>query len=166
MDFKEYLIKRKKGAKEIVFTVLLYLAALVIAFVFLAIIPPIGGLNLLVIVGGFYGAHKLSAKFNREYEYVVTKDNVDIDVIFNKTSRKRVVSFSVRDVEYISTAESITKADIKRYNKVINASSNKKDAEVYVACLEKNGGTLIMFEPTYAMLEILRKYEPRKVTVK
>jgi len=167
MDFKEYLIKKKKGKKETFFTVLIYLAAFVISVIALLLLfnPMFGGIWLLMIVGIFFGAHKLSTKFNREYEYVLTKDVVDIDVIYNATSRKRLISFSVHEVEKIIPAKDRDSSDDKSYKKVIDATTNTKDADVYSVILEKDGKVLVNFEPPYAMLEIMKKYEPRKVVI-
>ncbi len=165
MDFKEYLIKRKKSKMEMFYTVLLYLAALVLAFLCLMFIPPIGGVWLLIIVGIFYFAYKLSKKFNREYEYIITKDIVDIDVIYNASARKRLISFSVHEAEEIAPVKDGKTPDKRNYTKVINATTNRKDAEVYSVIVEKEGKVLVYFEPPYSMLEIMKKLEPRKVII-
>ena len=91
MEFKEYLIKRNKNGKEKFLTLLLYLAATVLAVICFTLLMGFGGIGLLLAVGVYFGAHKISARFNREYEYTITGDGVDIDVIYNKTSRKRLI---------------------------------------------------------------------------
>ena len=90
MEFKEYLVKRKKGGKEILLTVLLYAAALILAFLCMNFIPSIGGIEALLAVGCLYGAYKLSSGFNREYEYVITDECVQQETsyfLFNKGCR-------------------------------------------------------------------------------
>ena len=167
MDFKEYIIKRNKSKIEVFYTVLLYLLASVISvFVLLLLFNPmLGGIWLLLIVGVFFGAHKLSTKFNREYEYIITKDIVDIDVIYNAASRKRLISFSVHEVEEIAPAKDKDTADDRGYSKVINATTNTKGAKIYSVVLEKEGKVLIKFEPPFSMLEIMKKLETRKVVI-
>ena len=167
MDFKEYLIKRNKNTKEKILTVLLYLAALVLACVFMLIVPPFGGINLLLAVGAFYGAYKLSARFNREYEYIITDDCVDIDAIYNKNSRKRLISFFVKDVQVIASVNDVNQKHLLNgsFSSVIDVTTNRKDANVYFAVAEKNGRVLVKFEPPFVALEILKRHAPSKVFI-
>lgn len=167
MDFKEYLIKRDKTLKEKFLSLLLYFAATVLAYVCLFVIPPIAGIGALLAAGCYYGAFKLSSKFKREYEYVITGDGVDIDVIFNASARKRLISFSIKDVEILASVnDSNYNAKLKdEYKKTIDATTNRADADVYFAVLEQGGRTLVKFEPPYAALEILKKYAPSKVAI-
>ncbi len=165
MDYKEYLVKRKKGAKEILLSVLIYLVALTVSLVSLLFLD-LGGLELLLSVAFLYGGYKLSASFNREFEYTVTEDCVDIDTIFNAANRKRLISFNMKDVEIISSVKS---DNYKTYSsgeyKEIDASTHRKDAKVYFAAVEKNGKYLVKFELPVAALEHLRKYAPSKVVI-
>lgn len=167
MEFKEYLVKRKKGAKEMCLTMLLYLAALVLAFLCMNFIPSIGGIEALLAVGCLYGAYRISAKFNREFEYVITEDCVDIDVIYNASNRKRLISFSVKDVEVLASVKDANyNSKLKgEFKKTIDATTARADANVYFAVLEQDGRTLVKFEPPHAALEALRKYAPSKVVI-
>ena len=165
MEYKEYLIKRNKNSIEKVLTLLLYLAATVLAFPCFTLLMGFGGIGLLLAVGMYYGAHKISARFNREYEYTITGDGVDIDVIYNKTSRKRLISFSVREAIVLA---SVKDENHKHYlngtfDKEISATTNRKDANVYFAVVEADGKILVKFEPPHTALEILKKHAPSKV---
>ncbi len=166
MDYKEYLVKRKKGAAEIALAVLIYLVAFAIAVTCVTFLN-IGGIQLLIAVAIFYGGYKLSVSFNREYEYTVTENFVDVDVIYNATNRKRLISFSMKDVLVIAPVKS------DEYNKYasgdykkIDASTRHKDADVYFAAVEKNGKFLVKIELPKDALEHLRKYAPSKVIIK
>lgn len=167
MEFKEYLVKRSKTAMETLLTVLLYAAATLLAYICIFIIPPIAGIGALLALGCYYGAFKLSSKFKREYEYVITDDGVDIDVIYNASSRKRLISFSIKDVEILASVKDANyNARLKgEYKKTIDATTNRADANVYFAVLEQNGRTLVKFEPPFVALEILKKYAPSKVII-
>ena len=167
MDFKEYLIKSNKSTKEKIYTVLLYIAAFVLSFLILAAVPPFGGVNLLLSVGAFYGAYKLAAKFNREFEYTITDDCVDIDVIYNKNARKRLISFTVKEAQILANVNDVNQKHLLTgvFDKEIDATTNSKNAAVYFAIVEKNGRTLVKFEPPYAALEILKRHAPSKVII-
>lgn len=167
MDYKEYLVKRKKGAAEIALAVLIYLVAFAIAVACVSFLN-IGGIQLLLAVAIFFGGYKLSVSFNREYEYTVTENFVDVDVIYNATNRKRLISFSMKDVLVIAPVKSdeYNKIDALGDYKKIDASTRRKDADVYFAAVEKNGKFLVKIELPKDALEHLRKYAPSKVIIK
>lgn len=171
MNFNEYMIKRKKGAKEILLSILLYIAATLVSFFIFAFafgrVNSLGGILLLAVVGAYYGAFWLSSRMNREFEYIITGDSVDVDVIMNAKTRKRLVSFSVDEIVVLaSEKDNMHNAPLKEsFDKTFDATSGSKEANVYFAVLDKNEKTLLRFEPTYRMLENLRKYSPSKVHI-
>lgn len=166
MEYKEYLVKRKKGVKEIFLSILIYIAALMLSFACVMFVPSIAGIGLLLSVGCFYGGYWLTSKFNREFEYTITGDSVDVDVIFNASHRKRLIAFSMKDVEIIAPVDSDEyKAFSKGEYKEIDASTNRKDAVVYFAAVEKNGKVLVKFELPVTALQALSKYAPSKVVI-
>ena len=166
MGYKEYLVRRKKGAKEILLGILIYIAALVVSFGCIMLIPSLAGIGLLLCVGCFYGAYWLSSKFNREFEYTVTEDTVDVDVIYNASRRKRLISFSMKNAEIIAPVDSAEYVSYSnRDYKEIDASTNTKGAKVYFAAVEKNGKFLVKLELPVTALQDLRKYAPSKVVI-
>lgn len=165
MDYKEYLVKRKKGAKEILLSAIIYLVALALSFASLIFLNAMG-MELLISVAFLYGGYKLASSFNREFEYTVTEDCVDVDVIYNASNRKKLISFTMKDVEIIAPVES------EKYHaysggdyKEIDASTHRKDTSVYFAAVEKNGKYLVKFELPVTALQHLRKYAPSKVVI-
>lgn len=165
MDYKEYLVKRKKGVKEILLAIIIYLVALALSIASLMFLN-MAGLELLISVAFFYGGYKLASSFNREFEYTVTEDCVDIDTIFNASNRKKLISFKMKDVEIIAPVDSEKYGNYSESDyKVIDASTHSKDASVYFAAVEKNGKYLVKFDLPVAALEHLRKYAPSKVVI-
>lgn len=171
MDFKEYLLKRNKTGKEKLYTVLIYLVATVLAlfsFVMLFSLGSIfGGINLLVPVGIYYGAHKISERFKKEFEYIITDDLVDIDVVFNASRRKRLISFSIKEAEVLASVTNKEKNAVLNgdFDEVIDATTNSKGANVFFVVVDQDKRKLVKFEPPYAALEILRKHAPSKVFI-
>lgn len=167
MDFNEYMIKRNKGAKEILLTALLYIAAAILALASLIFLSSFGGIGLLLACGFFYGAYKLSSRMNKEFEYICTEDNIDIDVIMNTSSRKRLISFSIKEVELIASVRdgNYNSRLNEHFSKVIDATTARRDANVYFAIVDKKERTLVKFEPPYSILSNLRKYAPSKVHI-
>lgn len=164
MDYKEYLVKRKKGAKEILLAAVIYIVAIILSLV--TMMFSLGGLNLLISLGFLYGGYKLASSFNREFEYTITEDSVDVDTIFNASSRKKLISFKMKEVEIIAPIDSDKyKEYAKGDYKVIDASTHKKGSSVYFAAVEKNGKHLVKFDLPVAALTHLRKYAPSKVVI-
>lgn len=168
MDFKEYLVARKKTPMEVFLSVLLYLAAFILAIVCITLLSAFGGIGALLAVGCFYGAHILSTRFNKEFEYIETEDTVDIDIIYNRSRRKRLASFSVKNIEVLASVDDTQyNSRLKgQFDNVIDATTGRKDVDVYFVIFEKKGKTLVKFEPPYAFVERLSKYSPLKVHVK
>lgn len=171
MDFKEYLIKKEKTPREIFLTVLIYLAATVLAVIgvmCMLFVGGLGGIMMLLIVGVYYGAYILSSRFNKEFEYVQTDEYFDVDVIFNKSRRKRIASFSAKSMEIMANEKDslhnhILKGD---FDKVIDATTGKKDEEIYFVVFNKNGRNLLKIQPPEALVKEMHRYAPSKVHLK
>ncbi len=170
MNFHEYIIKRKKGPKEILLSILIYLGASVLAVVPLILLLPTGlaSVAALLSFGCFFIAHKISSGMNKEYEYIFTQDNICVDVIMNASRRKRLISFSLAETDIIAPVEDDNyKAELNaKYDKVIDATSRSEHVTVYFAVISAERRTLVKFEPPHAVLEELFKYAPSKIKIK
>lgn len=168
MNYKEYLVKRKLGAAEILAMVMLYFAAFMLALCCLYYLRMLGGIESLLAVGAFYLAYILASRLKKEFEYIIVEDSVDIDVIFNASKRKNLISFSVKQIE-VMAAMNDTKYNSrlkKQFDKVIDASTWKKGAVVYFAILEHKGQkTIVKFEPSASCLEYMKEYAPDKIHI-
>ena len=167
MTFNEYTIKKKKGAKDILISISLYLLATLLSIVLLILFMQFAQITLLVCFGIFYMAHWFSAKLNKEYEYIFTQDNICIDVILNKSRRKRIISFDLDEVEIIAATDNQTyKHELsKQYDKTVDATSGSKLAIVYFAVVNRERRVLIKFEPPYTALKEIYKYAPSKIKI-
>ena len=168
MNFKEYSVTRKKTAKEIVLSVLLYILATVLglfSMLFLLSIK-IGQLAALALFGFYYLAYRLSTGMNKEFEYAFVDDQITVDIIKNRKHRKRLLRFSLSETEIIASVEDSENNFLlnKKYDKTIDATSRSKFATVYFAVIkEKN--ILLKFEPTRSALLDLYKYAPSKIKI-
>ena len=166
MEFNEYMIKRKKSAALKLLSFLIYFIATILALLSLVLLLRYSGIGLLVAVAFYYFAHKISSQMNKEFEYIRTEDILDVDVIINKTKRKRLISFSVKNAEIIASLNNASYNERlkKSFSKVIDATSGHRDANVYFAIIEDKN-TLVKFEPTFAILTNLQVYAPSKVII-
>lgn len=169
MAFKEYMIRRNVEFKNVIITLVAYIAAAVIG---IAVFPYLlkflgGGIALLVAVGLVYLAYHFTSRLKKEFEYILTEDNLDIDVIMNKSKRKRLLSFSTAQLEMIASVNDSQYNNVLsgNFDKKIDATSGHKDAQVYFAIVEKGGRTLLTFEPPKEMLEMMQKYARSKIHI-
>lgn len=162
--FKEYLIKQRKSPKDVLVQIGIGLAAIIIGgFIFV-----IGGdfVGPILICGLLYGAYLLFSKFNKEYEYILTNNELDIDVIYNRNSRKRVMTVNMRKIEIMASIQDKDHAqDINKGNKLINASdnANTKDTYAIIGQDDKFGAYKLLITPNEAFLQDLYKQSPLKV---
>ncbi len=169
MAFKEYMIKRNAEFKNVLITLACYIVAVVIGIIVFPYLLKFlgGGAALLVAVGLIYLAYHFTSRLKKEFEYICTEDCMDIDVIMNKSKRKRLLSFNVSQLEIIAPANDSQYNNMLggNFDKKIDATSKRSDTNVYFAIVEKDGKTLLKFEPPKEMLEMLQKYARSKINI-
>ncbi len=163
--FKEYLIKQKKSPKDVMAQMGLVTGAAILSIALFIL----GGdfIGPLLIVGIIFGTGFLFNKFSREYEYILTNNELDIDVIYNRNARKRVITFDMKKINLMaSIADERYTNEINRPGmKVINASDNENKENTYaiITDTEKNGLCKILITPNDTLLDELYKQAPNKV---
>ncbi len=170
--YLEFLVKQKYTFSKIILVIGLFLFAAILSFLsfFVAVRNPVV-MQFIVLIWAlfFYGAWWLSQKLCVEYEYIVTNDELDVDRIIAKKTRKRLLTVSVKKFEEFGIAEKPVIEEIKKGNiKVfLDASSGAKNDVAYYAVFDnKQGGRmLLIFNPTQRMLESFKLYNPRVVKI-
>lgn len=168
MFFKEYMIKKKRTAGQTLLSVLLYIAATILAAVSIILLIKVSSIGALVAFAWFFAAYRISTGMKKEFEYTFANDNITIDVIMNASRRKRIISFSLSEVSVIASAddERYSAQFSKKYDKTIDATSGSKNANVYCALINAEIQTLVKFEPPYNALTELQKLAPSKIIIK
>lgn len=125
-------------------------------------IPVFTQLWIAIIAGVCYGGYKLLLSLNIEYEYIITNGDMDIDVIKGKTTRKRLCSLSVKNIEKIGL-----------YNKsmnfhgytMINAAENSDDENSWYFTFKSKrvGNVIVIFTPNERTLDTIKHHLSRQV---
>lgn len=163
--FKEYLIKQKKTPKDAIAQT----GLCIVAFLISAILFFIGGnfIGPVLICIIIFGTYYLIGKFNREYEYILTNNELDIDVIYNRNARKRVMTINMKKIEIMaSIKDSNHSGEINKQGlKLINASDNTNGANTYaiITDTENNGLCKVLITPNESLLNELYKQAPNKI---
>ena len=162
IKFVEQIVKRKTTQTDIMFFVSMFIAATVIAAAMFAFqLMPYG---FIIICLAYYGAWWLGTRRNREYEYAVTEGELDIDIIFAKRSRKRMVTVDAKAMEVFAPADDVNRAQYENtgIKKRLWACSDVKSENIYFCIFHMNniGRAVLFFEPNEEVYKALRLYNP------
>ncbi len=107
--------------------------------------------------------------FKIEYEYRVAMGELVISEIYNKKSRKDLITVKLSDVDTVAPYRDRYKDDCDRgsYERVIDAVSSMSSPDIYFAVVpnedDKSKKTLVYFEATSKMLRLLSLYNRKTV---
>ena len=153
--YKEQIVKRKQTSKDSLKRGGLVVGALlifVLALNFLPAFAPVIG------TAGVVAAFFLSSYLKVEYEYVFTNGELDIDIIYNRSRRKRTFSCSVRDIEIMAHVEDPN--HLGAFNgaqETRDFSSGVVGPETYAFLIAHGGKNLkVLIEPNEKMLLAFR----------
>lgn len=162
--FTEFIVKKKKDAKDITIIVLLLLAGLAFsyfAFPFVLLLQPFGQIIFLAIAAAWWAIVVLIINRSIEYEYIVTNGEIDVDQITARRKRKRLITVPSREIELIAP---VSEQPSVFEGKVIDASVGKNTENLYFLLTTKDGvKTKILFNPSPKMLKIFLKFRPQNV---
>ena len=169
-SFIETSVKRKNGIAEVVFNTFLVTTAIIAVF-FAFLIPIYTGENLYFIsdilaFGIVAGTVVLIKRQHKEYEIEMSNDLVDCAVILGTNKRDELISFSLKDCEYIGPVTSDRfKSDKEKANIVIKMTDYKEfeiDEKYWYWLLPTEGiKVLIVFMYKEEMYPVFRRYNPR-----
>lgn len=165
--FYEYLVKRErtKNDKKISF-LCNAMAVMVTIFAMFVLGLFMRGWEFLIIVAVWYGAMRLKAKTNVEYEYILTNSILDVDRIVDQQKRKRVISVDFKNIEGCEPKPVGGAAEIHGGREILNLTGNINGKNVYYVDFYKASERCrLYFQPNDKMLEYLKTINPRRVVL-
>lgn len=164
----EYMVRKHKDASDIAKQVLYTVLALIISIVIMIFSRYTFGLWFVVIAGVWYLVYRLISGLDREFEYILTNDELDIDTIISKRTRKRILTLKVREFMICAPVgdkrfakEYVKNSGIKQY---IYAASDPKSETSYFADFHLNAQRVrLVFNPPYKMVEAMKQYNPKNI---
>ena len=160
-NYKEQLVKATNLLSYKLAKVFMYFIV-VIAIILLAIRAYAPGVLLgIVALAMFF----LKRFLYLEYEYTVTNGEVDIDKIIEMKSRKRVITFSVKDAVLVAPINSTEYRDFSDKPKEVITAMPKGCTERAYAAIVNVGArkSQIIFAPNKEFLDMCFLYNPRAV---
>jgi len=171
--FMEKIVKKKKDSMDYAKIAGLILSVFIIIILSLSVQFLVAFAPILII-GSAFGAWWLISGMNKEYEYSVTENFIDIDCIIAQRKRMRVFSGDVKECEICARVNTDFYRDYSKSKKtVLNFAPTDDEKKNYFIVTKNNakkaktkGETvLVIFEPDDRMIPSLRKYSPSKIKV-
>ena len=154
----ELLIPRQSKTADRILQVLLIIVIAALA-VGTLIFGPIS--FLIAIVLGIISYLFIFPRFNVEYEYTLLNHDLDIDVIYNRTKRKSVISFDLKKAEIIAPAAS-HRLDSYHNTKTLDYSAQDPKNTAYAVIISMNQNlNRILIQPDDTMIEHMQSFLPR-----
>ena len=152
--FNEQIVKRQGNITDTIKRVGIVILIIVIFFVALSLIQAFAVfIGAAAVFGGMY----LMSFLNVEYEYVYTNGELDIDVIYNRSRRKRLFSTVVKDFEIMAHVEDKTREGaFGGAQETVNCHSGVTGPNTYAFLATIKGKrTKVIFEPNDKMLKAI-----------
>ena len=169
-SFIETCVKRVNGFSEVIFNTFLITATIITVF-FVNFIPFSLGFNQFYITGiiSFLivaGVVVLIKRQTKEYEMEISNDLVDCAIIHSDSKRDELISFSLKDCEYIGPVTSDRyESDKNNADVFIKMTDYKKfdieDKYWYFYITNEGIKILIVFMYKESMYPVFRRYNPR-----
>ena len=164
--FFEQIIAIRKDAKAYLSLFGIWAAFLIVVgalFVLASMFTFIVSLMFLVIVLLGYLAFKLSKNFSVEYEYIITNGCFDVDKIIAKSSRKRMMSFEISNVEALEKFNPNAMPNREFKEKVFACNLDDPNAYYMIISEEGKGTKLLVFAPNERIQGAVKKYLPKYI---
>lgn len=164
--FVECLVQRKTPAyAALVKSVMI---ALIVVTLFLSMLGAyvLFIATILLVVAAIF----LFPRFSVEYEYVFLGDELDVDIIMNKSKRKSKGKYLMSRVETVAMKNSSEIRPImsnpKSQYTVVDYTTDHGDQGVYAMIYsDEKGKQLVLFEPNEKLLKAMKYNSPRKVII-
>lgn len=136
----------------------------VLVLLFLILTPFLGMLAIMPsLIIGVLLYYFVFPKFHVEYEYMMLNADLQIDAIYSKEKRKKLMELDMRRIEWIAAANTATYKNARAQKTADYTSTQASDDKVYGILLPtENGATLIRIEPDEKMLAHIRQWTGTK----
>ena len=152
----EHIVARKSSPLDLVKKILIIFLLVIIFLVSFAFLGPFSFVVMLVL--GFLTHIFIFSKLNREYEYTLLNHDMDVDVIYSRQKRKRMLSFDFQKAEIIAPRNSprIRSFNIERTYDFSSGDPTEKAFAIIIPLNQKR--TCIIIEPDQGMINHMRPW--------
>ena len=152
----EHIVTRKSGPFDLVKKILVIFLLVIIFMISFLILD--GFAFVVILILGFLSNAFIFSKLNKEYEYTLLNHDMDVDVIYSRQKRKRILSFDFQKAEIIAPRDSprLRSFNIERTYDFSSGDPNEKVFSIIIPLDQKR--TCIMIEPDQGMINHMRPW--------
>ncbi len=162
--FKEQIVKKQNCKSKNIKNFFIYFICGFIGLISIAIIPIIG----IFVAGAIgFGIYLFYTRQNQEFEYVITNNNFDIDVIYNRSKRKQVLSLDIKEIQLMTYVSNKGKEnEFRNITKTLDFSSgvNNENTMHFITTI-KGEKTIVVIEPNENILDGIKIYLHSRILI-
>ena len=152
----EHIVARKSGPLDLIKKISLISSMIILLFVSYAIFHSFGVLFTIII--GFLMYTFVFTRIDKEYEYTLLNRDMDIDVIYSRQKRKKILSFDFQKAEIIAPRNSPRLNSIN-IEKTYDFSSNDPNEKAFAIIINiDRKRTCVIIEPDQGMINHIRPW--------
>ncbi len=164
--FIEKIVKCKKRGIERLLAAMLILSAvfLILISFFIPIMMQSNFLYIsaLVSTGIVYLTYRLITGLNREYEYSITNDDLNIDKIIAQRKRTNIFKGSCKDFSVFALVSELSSDTISQKGLLhLDLRSGEDNKGGWYFVTKSNPPTLVLFDPDDRFVDAVKRYNPR-----
>jgi hypothetical protein len=156
--FHEQLLRTKKSPKYKLLGAAMYFSIFG-AFLFFVTARLVTLIIAVIFAAGAFALRILRDRQYKEYEYIFTNGNLQIDVIFNKRKRKTLYDVDVKNFENFGKSSEI---NVAKGVKIVDCYPWDEKGEQYVILLSENGKQAVYITPNEELLKLMKAYNIRR----
>ncbi|MDR1736447.1 MAG: hypothetical protein LBR85_06230 [Oscillospiraceae bacterium] len=167
--FIEHMVKKESDRPETLKRAGLMFACALLVLTVISVFFLMPGMVFVVTpasAAGIWGLVTLIKRLGREYEYILTNGELDIDVIAGRLKRRRLLSVDCRGFEIMAPASDAYAREMESQTIKVRqdfSSSPNAPGRYFAVFSAKDGArTLLIFQPNDAMRESLKGLLRRK----
>ena len=152
----EHIVARKSSPLDLVKKLLIIFLLIIIFIVAFTILGTFSFLFMLIL--GFLTHVFIFSKLDKEYEYTLLNHDMDVDVIYSRQKRKRVLSFDFQKAEIIAPRNSprLRSYNIEKTYDFSSGDPNEKTFAIIIPLEQKR--TCVIIEPDQGMINHMRPW--------
>jgi len=152
----EHIVARKSSPLDLVKKIAIILLLVLIFIITFFILHTFAFLVMLIL--GFLTHVFIFSKINKEYEYTLLNHDMDVDVIYSRQKRKRILSFDYQKAEIIAPRNSprLRSFNIEKTYDFSSGDPTEKAFAIIMNLDQKR--TCIIIEPDQGMINHMRPW--------
>ncbi|MDI9470535.1 MAG: DUF6106 family protein [Bacillota bacterium] len=164
-SFIEVLVRPRRRPTDWMQTVGIIFAYLLLVYLALVFVQYIAFLLPLIVFGGAWGAWYAITSQSREYEYVVTNGDLDIDTVIARRRRRRSFQVKGKEIEVMASCSS------DEYRQAESQKMQTRDYTVkpgdpknwFIISQFKGQRQLTLISPEERVIRAMHRFNPSRV---